>query len=455
MKSASVHVLRSEKNPLVSVIIPAHNYGRYISEAIDSVLAQTYPRIELIVIDDGSTDNTRDVVKKYPQIKYVYQKNAGVANAMNHGVLISKGEFFICLGADDKLHPTYISRCVAEILKDKRVGFVWTAAQAFGQTEVIGYRHVLSPRILHHRFSIYRDPGGQTGAALIRREAFDEVGGYDESLPAYEDWDLVIRFYKRNWKGKPIFEPLHFYRFHENQRTSSTRKAPLHRYLENKHPFMKIYAPLVRIFEFAVLWVKRPQIGLIRLWNKIIPRFFSYEKLVEPPTNAQHSMINERKVLSLLVEGCILDRGCGMGRWGYLIGKRKQYSIVGFDINKSYLQKTKKVKSYSGLVLADLSSPPFRDKLFDTSLAIEALEHVPKEKGQVFVNELKRITRKRIILSTPSNFLFAYHGDGHPETHKSGWTKNELEAMGFNCTTINPHVYQQGSWLLCTYNFNP
>jgi glycosyltransferase involved in cell wall biosynthesis len=281
MKSTGENKLKSEKTPLVSVIIPAYNYGRYISETIESVLAQTYPNIELIVIDDGSTDNTRDIVKKYSKVKYVYQKNAGVANAMNHGVLISKGKFFICLGADDKLHPTYVSRCVNEILKEKRIGFIWTAAQAFGQTEVIGHRDILSPRVLHNRFSIYRDPGGQTGAALIRREAFDEVGGFDESLPAYEDWDLVIRIYKK-WKGKPIFEPLHFYRFHDNQRTSRTRKAPLHRYLEDKHPFMKIYIPLVRIFDFSVLWFKHPKVGMIRLWNKIVPHFFNYEELSEP-----------------------------------------------------------------------------------------------------------------------------------------------------------------------------
>ena len=95
-------------DPLVSVIIPCYNHGRYLAYAIDSVLTQNYDRIEIIVIDDGSVDDTAMVAKKYDQVIYYYQTNQGLSASRNRGVELSKGDFIVFLDADDWLLPNAI-----------------------------------------------------------------------------------------------------------------------------------------------------------------------------------------------------------------------------------------------------------------------------------------------------------------------------------------------------------
>jgi cellulose synthase/poly-beta-1,6-N-acetylglucosamine synthase-like glycosyltransferase len=150
---------------LVSVIIATHNYGRYIPETIKSVLNQTYTNLEIIVIDDGSTDNTREIVKQYP-VKYFYQDHRGGPSVFNAGIRLSHGEFFTKPDADDILHPKYVEMCLSEMLRDDRIGFVWTAAKEFGDAH-----RLLKPSPLPYHFSVYGGPGGQLGAMLLRRKA--------------------------------------------------------------------------------------------------------------------------------------------------------------------------------------------------------------------------------------------------------------------------------------------
>lgn len=105
------------RQPLVTVIIPAFNYARYIEQCIFSVLQQTYPKIEIIVVDDGSTDNTSDVLKKFAdKIKIVRQVNSGVSVARNTGLLISSGEYVAFLDADDWWEPTKVETQIAKML---------------------------------------------------------------------------------------------------------------------------------------------------------------------------------------------------------------------------------------------------------------------------------------------------------------------------------------------------
>ena len=95
-------------DPLVSVIIPCYNHGRYLANAIESVLTQNYDRIEIIVIDDGSVDDTAMVAKKYDQVIYYYQTNQGLSASRNRGIELSKGDFIVFLDADDWLLPNAI-----------------------------------------------------------------------------------------------------------------------------------------------------------------------------------------------------------------------------------------------------------------------------------------------------------------------------------------------------------
>ena len=110
--------------PLVSVVIPCFNHGRFLPEAIESVLAQTYPWIEILVVDDGSTDNTREVAAQYPHVRYVYQHNQGLSAARNTGIRHSTGDFLVFLDADDLLYPGAIACNVGYMQEQQDAAFV-------------------------------------------------------------------------------------------------------------------------------------------------------------------------------------------------------------------------------------------------------------------------------------------------------------------------------------------
>ena len=111
---------------LVSVHITAYNYGRYLAEAIRSCLTQTYQPLEIIVVDDGSTDNSREIAAGFPDVNYVYQENPGLSAAHNNALRHSQGEFIQFLDADDTLSPTKIQRCVEEFHTHPEAGLVYT-----------------------------------------------------------------------------------------------------------------------------------------------------------------------------------------------------------------------------------------------------------------------------------------------------------------------------------------
>jgi glycosyltransferase involved in cell wall biosynthesis len=187
-----------EIKPQVSVIIPTYNRGRVIKEAIDSVLAQDYTEFELIVVDDGSTDHTSDVLDSYRNvIKVLSQKNRGVSAARNRGIAEASGKFIAFLDSDDLWLPQKLSTQVEFFNK--------TPDALICQTEEVWIRNGLrvNPKKRHKK------PSGMIfklslelclvspSAVMIKRSLFDRVGEFDETLPACEDYDLWLRISSR------------------------------------------------------------------------------------------------------------------------------------------------------------------------------------------------------------------------------------------------------------------
>jgi len=238
---------------LVSVIIPTHNYGHFISEAIDSVLKQTQQSV-IIVVDDGSTDDTKKIVDQHKNICYVkLNRRCGTSKATNVGVRRTETPYFLCLGADDKLHPFYIKLTLKKMLKDPRIGLVFTACRTFGASSKI-----YSTRKLHHKYSVLKGTGGQLGAALTRREAYDSVGGYDESLNFFEDFDFAIRLSLKGWKLESVNCPLHFYRRYDGTRNQVKRRNALG-VLESKYWFFTLYRTVAMNLERIELLIRDPR----------------------------------------------------------------------------------------------------------------------------------------------------------------------------------------------------
>ena len=185
-------------HPLVSVVIPTYNRCEWLSRAIDSVLGQTYTRFELIVVDDGSTDETSDLLKAYGRnIRVIRQENTGVSGARNAGIRTARGELIALLDSDDSWLPEKL---------EHQVNFFRSSADAMiCQTEEIWIRSGkrVNPKKRHRKFSgmIFEKTLPlclvSPSAVMMRASLFREVGLFDEDLPACEDYDLWLRV---TWK---------------------------------------------------------------------------------------------------------------------------------------------------------------------------------------------------------------------------------------------------------------
>jgi glycosyltransferase involved in cell wall biosynthesis len=180
---------------LVSVVIPCYNHAQFLAHAIESVLAQSYSNFELIVVDDGSTDDTAEVVRRYSPVRYVYQENAGRSSARNTGLRQSRGEFLVFLDADDRLLSHALGVGVSCMREHPECAFV------SGHCRVIDSAGAILPspkqqRVeREHYLRLLR--GGSyiwcPAVALFQQRVFDFVSGFDPAVMPVEDYDLYLR----------------------------------------------------------------------------------------------------------------------------------------------------------------------------------------------------------------------------------------------------------------------
>jgi len=172
----------ANSSPLVSVIMAAYNAAEHIGEALESALAQDWRPLEIVVVDDGSSDDTATVVGRYPEVVYVHQDNKGPSAARNAAVEHSSGEFVANFDSDDLLPPTRVSDQVEYLLSHPEVGAV------FGRQEWMNAPEWMT------RDSVYGDVDGiPLSSVMFRREVFSQLGGYDTSFVHGEDMDLLVR----------------------------------------------------------------------------------------------------------------------------------------------------------------------------------------------------------------------------------------------------------------------
>lgn len=192
----------------VSIIIPCYNQELYIADALESVLKQTYADWECIIIDDGSTDNSAQIAIDYShkdkRFKYINQKNQGVCIARNVAIHKAKGEYILCLDADDIITPDYLELCVKELDKDSNVTLVTCNYQYFGK------RH---SKVMLEPYSIERLMGHNLfiNCSMFRKNDFVKVNGFNENMKqGLEDWDFWLSILKNGGKVKYL-NGIHFY----------------------------------------------------------------------------------------------------------------------------------------------------------------------------------------------------------------------------------------------------
>ena len=223
------------QTPLISVVIPCYNDGAYLPETVDRLRQQTFTNYEIIVVNDGSTDqHTLQILDQLAQkgVQVLHKDNGRMSSARNHGVKHARGEYIAALDADDYFHPTFFEKALKILREESNTAVVTSYIQLFGE-----FTKLSKPRGGNEYNFLFSNQC--PACAMVRKSCWDAVGGYDEAMVnGYEDWEFYIRITQRGWTVHVIPEKLFFYRqtkksTHKNY--TLTNRPQLVSYIVDKH----------------------------------------------------------------------------------------------------------------------------------------------------------------------------------------------------------------------------
>jgi glycosyltransferase involved in cell wall biosynthesis len=207
------------KQPCVSVIVPCYNAVIYLQECLDSVLDQTYTNWECIVVDNASTDNSKEIAEQYVQkdkrFRLIYHDIKGVSSARNKGITCSSGKYILPLDADDKISATYLQKAISILENNDKIKVVYCDAELFGHMSGKWNLPEFSLNQMLIENAIFC-------AALFRRADFNKTTGYNESMiTGFEDWDFWLSLITDDSEVYKIPEVLFYYRIKKDSRNNS------------------------------------------------------------------------------------------------------------------------------------------------------------------------------------------------------------------------------------------
>lgn len=243
--------------PLVSVIIPCYNQGDYIHEAIQSVLASTYSDLEIIVVNDGSTDElTNSIIANlaHPKIKVVSTLNQGLAEARNTGIKASQGKYILPLDADDKISPTYIIEAVNILNNNPDIKVVTCNVRLFGAATG-------RLRLLDFSMENLICQNTMVCSSVYRRKDYDQTHGYNPNMKfGFEDWDFWLSLLKAGGGVNKIPEEHFFYRIKRRsmltalkRKESDLSKMRYQIYMNHKELYSSLFFNPLKSFEYDLL----------------------------------------------------------------------------------------------------------------------------------------------------------------------------------------------------------
>jgi glycosyltransferase involved in cell wall biosynthesis len=210
------------KAPLITVYITNYNYGKYLKQSIESVLNQSFQDFELIIIDDGSTDDSKTIIESYennPKIKVVYQSNKGLTISNNTALKLSQGNFILRLDSDDYFHSDALTNLLTGFHSDE-IGMVfgdWYEVDELGDIIERKQRHNFKKNV-----TLYDQPA-HGACTMFRKSCLVKINGYDESITRQDGYELWLRFIQ-NFKINNINIPIFYYRQHNLSLTKDEKK---------------------------------------------------------------------------------------------------------------------------------------------------------------------------------------------------------------------------------------
>lgn len=256
------------KRPIISVIIPCYNTEKYLAESLDCIIKQTLKNIEIICIDDGSTDRTPKILKRYAKkderIKIITQKNSGVVTARNRAIAKAKSEYIYPFDSDDIITPDCLEK-LYNAMQEGKGDIITNRVVMFSendQGELCLPKPTKSNMVIHNCM---------VNAALFRKKDFKETGGYDPAFnEGIEDYDLWMNFmFKHDKKVYRIPEVLFYYRLKNRNESRNAQGASkyhqLRKYMKKKYPEMRKY--------LVIKWAKKIARMIVKKENKTIKIF--------------------------------------------------------------------------------------------------------------------------------------------------------------------------------------
>ena len=332
-----IPIYEHKDNPLVSVIMPVYNGGKYIASAVECVLIQNYRNFELIIIDDGSKDNTKLIIEgfKDEKIRYFGKKNEGPAAARNVGIKNSQGQFVVLLDADDMMTPDFISGHLQEFEKRPDADLIYCDDCLIDEKDK-PIRVISRPEYKDSR-KVIQDLFSSGFPVVpfrtcIRKEVFEKIGLYDEELLVAEDYDMIRRFVKQQLKLYHLPRALYLRRLTSGglSRSFSEEKARSH---------FEVVRRIAETFEYDELF---PGVK----WEKIAPE-------------------NRQMHLRCLVAATLL----GIGQ-SYKLANSPGYALMAIDLARKEIKECIKAEP-ENQVLQQLIN---RCRLYESELAVKSAE---------------------------------------------------------------------------------
>jgi glycosyltransferase involved in cell wall biosynthesis len=201
-------MMNDDAQPLVSVVVPVHNGERHLGEALESIRRQDYRPLEVLIVDDGSTDGSAAVCRSFPECRYIYQENAGVAAARNAGIAAAHGDFIAFLDQDDTWAPRKLSLQMATLLANPEAGF------ALGGAKGVLEEGLDWPHWVRKDSAINGELIFLPGTWLVRRNIFERIGGFDSRYTMACDTDWLVRAKQAGIERVLVPEVVLFWRIH-------------------------------------------------------------------------------------------------------------------------------------------------------------------------------------------------------------------------------------------------
>ena len=280
--------------PLVSVIVPLYNAAPYIGEALESIVASTYRPLEVIVMDDGSTDDSLSIVqtfaKDHPEVRVLSQPNAGASSARNNAIRRSKGTYILPVDADNRIHPLYIEEAVSVLEVRPEVRVVGCRAEFFGDKTGEWITPPFSYALLARKNMI-------DTCAMYRRAEWDRTPGYNEHCAAREDWDLWLSLFETGGEFVRLPNIRLYYRVRKGSKRIQDRaiKHQLIDEINRRHPaYMEKYlgGPL----------------HYHRSWSRFLNRFRSVQQVGLFDRWTEGEVIDARRNILRLTEGVVVKQ---------------------------------------------------------------------------------------------------------------------------------------------------